>query len=359
MNTKTLTSEESNINEKQLFQKIIYTIQDYLKSKFDEPIKQQINTYDNRANFSCPICGDSTKMLHKKRGNIYLSFSYKCYNCGYFSSLYNFLKKIGKINNFSAEEAGYIYRSFKVNPSDNIGHAIYTGYLFEEIEKYAININYLKEKYNLVNASKNKRSSNYLKKRSIPLESLGNRLLYDSKQDALVFVNTTKDDKSFIGMQYRYLKSKGFNTYSYNKCLLDLGYEVSQDNQIVETVDNFSNLFNIMHVNFNFPIYLFEGPIDCLLFDNAIASCGSSNFSNLQFKNLYVFQDNDAEGKRLAQTKVKKGTPVFMWSKFLKDYKLETHNIKDLNDIVIKNPEIDINNLKKYFTESKYDYIYV
>ena len=49
------------------------------------------------ANCSCPICGDSQKNKNKARGFFYQKsndFFYKCHNCGYGSTLYNFLKEV-------------------------------------------------------------------------------------------------------------------------------------------------------------------------------------------------------------------------------------------------------------------------
>jgi hypothetical protein len=75
----------------------------------------------------------------------------------------------------------------------------------------------------------------------------------------------------------------------------------------------------------------------------------------------YMF-DNDTTGKQKMAEKLKKGRPVFMWSKFLTDFKLDTYNIKDLNDLVkvcYQQKSDAWKQIEKYFTSSELDLWYV
>ena len=60
--------------------------------------------------------------------------------------------------------------------------------------------------------------------------------------------------------------------------------------------------------------------------------------------------------------KLKKGRSVFMWQKFLQDFKLDIYNIKDLNDLMLKCYELKSDahtKINDYFTSSQLDLWYV
>ena len=71
---------------------IRYKLEKILKKNFSNTYRQKIDTYPDRWNFCCPICGDSVNDNRKKRGNLYLnSMSYHCYNCGCHYGINSFL----------------------------------------------------------------------------------------------------------------------------------------------------------------------------------------------------------------------------------------------------------------------------
>jgi len=72
--------------------------------------------------------------------------------------------------------------------------------------------------------------------------------------------------------------------------------------------------------------------------------------------------DNDDTGRKKMIEKLKKGRPVFMWSKFLEDFNLDKYNIKDLNDLIKVCFEIKSDawkQIENYFTSSDFDLWYV
>ena len=125
-----------------------------------------------------------------------------------------------------------------------------------------------------------------------------------------------------------------------------------------------STLFGIMQINFQRPVTLFEGPLDAKFMTNslALATAGRSTEEFDEIETVRYLFDNDATGKKKMIEKLKRGRPVFMWSKFLKDNGLDTYNIKDLNDLMIKCFELKSNAYKKindYFTSSQLDLWYI
>ena len=94
----------------------------------------------------------------------------------------------------------------------------------------------------------------------------------------------------------------------------------------------------------------------------ALATAGRSTEEFDEMATVRYMFDNDATGKKKMIEKLKKGRPVFMWSKFLDDFKLDTYNIKDLNDLmkVCYQQKSDAwKQIENYFTSSDLDLWYV
>ena len=125
-----------------------------------------------------------------------------------------------------------------------------------------------------------------------------------------------------------------------------------------------STLFGIMQVNFQQTVTLFEGPLDAKFMHNslALATAGRSTEEFDEMATVRYMFDNDDTGKKKMAQKLKKGRPVFMWSKFLKDFKLDKYNIKDLNDLIKVCYRLKSDAWKQidnYFTSSELDLWYV
>ena len=75
--------EKTNKMEEKTLDKEYITalIQEILNKTHTDSSKKRIVTHVDKLNFSCPICGDSMKHAHKKRGNLYFkNMYYVCYN---------------------------------------------------------------------------------------------------------------------------------------------------------------------------------------------------------------------------------------------------------------------------------------
>ena len=94
-------------------------VQTILNKSFSAENRRNIVTYDNRFNFCCPVCGDSARSASKKRGNVFFDkLFFKCFNCGYTSSLNALCKKF-QIQMDPAKRLEMIeYLSNAVNNSD-------------------------------------------------------------------------------------------------------------------------------------------------------------------------------------------------------------------------------------------------
>ena len=105
--------------------------------------------------------------------------------------------------------------------------------------------------------------------------------------------------------------------------------------------------------------------MDAMFVSNSIALCtvGRDTLKLDSIETTRYMLDNDKAGLKKTIEKLKKGKSVFMWSKYLKDKKLDKYNIKDLNDLIkecYKNSvKLSMSNLEEYFTDNKLDLRYV
>lgn len=140
-----------------------------------------------------------------------------------------------------------------------------------------------------------------------------------------------------------------------------------------------SNFFNILNVNWDNPVTVFEGYLDSIFFPNSLGAIGLNSIDDMSFlldndENLQFrfFFDQDNVGVRKSLTMLEKGQKVFLWQKLMeiiiknKPYKHTAKNyflkIKDLNKLVqeMKNPDA-VNKLQlgNYFSSDKFDSLYL
>ena len=73
----------------------------YIDTKYVNILGSRLRNFKQKKdyvwNFSCPVCGDSTKNKLKARGYVHRSeqtLFYKCHNCGHASSIGNLIKYV-------------------------------------------------------------------------------------------------------------------------------------------------------------------------------------------------------------------------------------------------------------------------
>ena len=320
----------------------------------------------NRLNFACPYCGDSSNDSSKKRGNLFWNtLQYHCYNCNKHAALNSLLKR------FEARLA---------RPQDNLDIIdIITSNrlhvekaqmmefdLFKRLADLAISKKVFYKVFNCGPISDGSIGYKYLKSRF-----LGNHLnhfAYDERRGKLYILNFGRTFDDIVGFQIRNLINKKEKYLSYNiekvrnyaKLPLDF-----IDDQEADKINKLSTIFGILHINFQYDFTLFEGPIDAKFMKNtlglATVARDTSHFDEMPTVR-YMF-DNDKAGKDAMFSKLKKGKRIFLWSKFLKDNKLDIYNIKDLNDLVKVcykyNKPGAFKNIDNYFSDNKLDSLYL
>jgi hypothetical protein len=346
------------------------------------PKKLKINkSKHDRLTFACPVCGDSHKNMSAKRGHLYFKNLYfKCYNEGCSGTFTKLCKQF----------------DIKLDPTKRMELINYIDLQFQRVKKdedewvhgkldklIPIDVfeKYMNTETDLKNFGPVKFGSAvyfYLLNRGIP-QDLISKLFYEGTKingkwvdPYVIFVN--KIDDKVIGMQERNLKSgqfRRFKIHSFEELYNNI-YKTEMDPIEVVGYNKFSYLFNILNVNFEKTITIFEGYIDSIFVPNSIGAVGiNSDYGFLLNNDLSIrfLFDNDNVGKRKSDEYLKKGHSVFLWEKLRDDLSKKTNdphkykkwfdgNIKDLNKL-IKTVKIHYTELDKYFSNDKFDTIYL
>ena len=343
--------------------KIMKALKDVCLSAHSNVNKQMLNDMHGRITMACPYCGDSHNDDTKKRGNMYWdTLQYHCYNCGHHTDVRTLLKD-HQVRIPNSEDSFTIIDYIKHNRSvttqaDTLKHSV-----FQTVNDLAINIDDFKKGFGASEIEPGDWIWLYLKKRMLHKKS--EEFLFSKRDNRLWILNFTNNGK-IMSAQSRRMKGKGqrYLTYDLPKLYEELGKELNQPQEVLENITKLSTLFGVMQINFQRTVTMFEGPIDAKFMTNsiALATAGRNTEEFDEMATVRYMFDNDETGKNKMMQKLKKGRPVFMWSKFLKENKLDTYNIKDLNDLVIKCFELRNPALKRmddYFTSSPLDLWYL
>jgi len=362
-------------------------IQSILNKEFTDPTRRKIVEYDNRLNFCAPCCGDSHKNKHAKRGNLYFSkLLYICFNCNKKTTFDRLAKEFSepldpqkKLEIIDYLNSCVDYTDYEDNLVDSNLEDLID---IKDLER-AFNVDKISPIYDFRPIKKNSGYYKYLLNRGIP-ESL-HKDIWSAKyskgdegyESILVLLNRRGD--KVLGLQVRNLKSgrkRFFVIYNWEH-LFKWVHGEETDVDIAKSVvyNKLSYFFNILNVNFDSKITIFEGFLDSLFFPNSIGMVGVNTDDRfLKSNNLDIqyFYDNDEAGFKKSIEKIKEGDSVFLWKKFLGDivkrkkdtdpYKLEWRisKVKDLNKLaeLSANPYKNFD-LESYFSESVLDTFWI
>lgn len=365
---------------------IISKIQEIVDKTHKDPRKKKIKVFSDRIQFACETCGDSQNDPNKKRANLYFKNMYKvCFNEGCNMSFSTLLKR----NNIEIDLQkkldiyNYIDQNLKYEKKDN--------FVVQKLDKL-IDIEFLTEEFNNNSNTQfsdfspikfNSAAYQYLKYERM-IENFDN--IYEAtyhitpkwKEKVIVLLN--KSNKKVIGLQIRNLKSDNkrmFKTFNFEKLHNMLHPEDSLDEIEAVSYNKLSNFYNILNVNWDQPVTIFEGYLDSIFFPNSIGAIGLNSIDEMNFLmsedlNLQFFFDQDNVGVRKALSMLEKGHRVFLWQKLVEDIiknkkdKYEAKHymlkIKDLNKLVqeMKNTNpYDKLRLYNYFSNDLFDKLYL
>lgn len=321
------------------FQNIIEEkLETILKSRFPESkYKQWVRYANNRINFACPFCGDSSHDERKKRGNIIIDGSYKncykCFNCGIFMSVEDFFRKFGNVvAPLDASSVEYISHNKPNFKSEFRSSATMYDILSsdEDLNKYGIEREWFKHIPGVCEVYEDQTAAAYLKNRH---HTDTTHFLYYRPSRSLFVLNMTSSGR-VIGLQVKPIeKGTGARFLTYKLSSIWTTFFNKKDVNVPKQLDDLSGIYSIFEVDVNEPIIVCEGAMDSFLLRNAIAT--SSVWINPPELVDYLYMyDDDESGQRAMDKKLNEGKKVFLWGRFKKDYNLPDRPKWDWNDVV-------------------------
>jgi hypothetical protein len=363
-------------------------VQDVLGLRFNgDHHKTQINSEDSdKLNFACPYCGDSEKDPTKKRGNLYLTTqSYKCFNDGCLTwvPLNKFISTFAlkySLNLPSMEDRKESRRPIRQETK--------RGFLIEflmnpKVKNSLVDFSSLQSRFFLTpckDAPIDSPVYQYLSSRNIfNLPSFEQTCYYDNRMDKIYIFNLDLRSGKVLGVSLRRIDGGSgpkYNIRNYSE-FKKTGLIRGVDEDVISKIDAINNYFNILNINFSYPVIVTEGQIDAMFLRNSIATTGVTKSKALlgtllSKNNALILFDNDKAGRTESMKLIKNGYKVFMWANLIDDLKAkypksikDILNIKDVNDLFnfYKSLDPDISfdqfndTISKYFTESIYDMI--
>jgi hypothetical protein len=362
-------------------------IQNILNKEFSNQQKRRIDEYADRLNMACPYCGDSSKSVHKKRGNLYFNkLFYICFYCDKNTSLDRLAKDFNEAIDPQKKLEIIEYLDSVVDYSDY--DTDFNDFKLDDL----FDIKDLEELFNVKDTtpifdfkpiSDKSGIFKYLIGRGIPKHL--HKDIYQAKyskgdegfEHVIIFLNRRGD--KVLGLQVRNLKEgrrRFFVIYNWESIYKWFhGDDVELDIQKSVIYNKLSYFFNILNVNFENTITIFEGFLDSLFYPNSVGIVGvNTDLRFLENNNLDLqyFFDNDIAGYNKSEEKLLEGGKIFLWKKLFEDivskkksddpHKLlyRISKVKDLNKLNELVPEsFKKLGLSNFFSEDLYDLKYL
>jgi len=371
----------SKIDES-LKSKIRSLVKQVVTTQHADPNKRMLKEMPGRLSLACPYCGDSHDDTYKKRGSIYWdSLQYHCFNCSQHGDVYSLLKDhhIGFQDREDSIKVIDFIQEHKITAStvEVLEHDV-----FKKIYDLAPTRDELKATFGFKEIEAGDPGYFYLRGRMLS-HKLEN-FMYSPKDRRMVVLNLAPNGK-VIGFQTRALskhKSARYLTYDIEKIYQEMKKDMGVSIDELISLKKISTLFGVLLVDLQRQVTMFEGPIDAMFMQNSIglATAGRSTDEFDEIPTIRYMFDNDVTGKKKMMEKLRRGKEIFMWTKFLDDTRLDLRYDKwlesidknnrdkypkelgDLNDLVRVAYYLKdncINDLSKYFSNSKLDAFYL
>lgn len=348
-------------------------IKDVLKNAHADPRKHNIKDFNDRINFACPICGDSNKDPNKKRANIYKGnpLFMVCFNDGCRASVTNLFNRYNV--QLTPEKKQQMYNYVDSHIKFNNKKDIYIPETMDkmiDLEKLSNYLNNHPEHkiQNFKPIQNNSAQYQYLKfERLITnFENIyeADYLITNNWKEKVIVILNRAGDK-ILGMQIRNLKAgdkRLFKVYNFESLYTILYPNDEIDNLELISYNKISNFYNIMNVNWDQTVTIFEGYLDSTFYPNSIGAIGLNSIdTDLSFLfdaglDIQFFLDQDIVGIKNSISLLKKGYRVFLWQLFNNELLKKLKSNKDAyeaNKVVLKIK--DLNRLVQIFKVDVYE----
>ena len=310
----------------------------YIDAKYASMLAPRLRNFKQKKdylwNYSCPVCGDSSKNKLKARGFIYRAKSdlfVKCHNCGYGTNLGNFIKFVD--NNLYDE---YVIERYKSGATRYNAHKDITQVVKEEMP-LVFEDAVLKNLQRLDLLPETHPAVKYVLDRKIPHDKL--ELMYFCKAFKK-WTNSVKFKFTSEENDHPRLIFPFFN--SHGKVFAFSGRAFGQEEPKYYTIkldDDADKVYGLERVDYSKHIYVVEGQVDSLFLPNCIAVAGASFDTDTIQKiktNCTVVMDNEPRNKDIVKQLHKyiiNGYRVCMMP--------DTVEYKDINEMVMAGYTID------------------
>lgn len=361
-------SEEIKVDKEKLWKKVVDALRRTLTLVHTNSYKREPKLYNDRISFACVFCGDSHKDPRKKRGNLFsTTLKYHCFNgdCNAHMSIYSFLEKRSELSHFDGNEQAYLKKNASSYVTDFRKLKSFVGMesmFSEDILALSLERDVVMKKLGLVEI-RHSRIESYLLGR---LQKDFQKFAWDPKKGLLYVFNLNSEKDRVLGLQIKtFNKKTPYLTYKSTRMYELLKISTEGIEEKLQKLDSISTVFGILQADLSKPITVFEGPLDSFLFPNSLALCSAKNSLPFDIEGVRYFYDNDDTGRIYSLKRINEGHQVFLWKKYIEENKLYEFSEKkkklDLNDLLIfmKSSSVKYKPFVTYFSDSKYDGIYV
>ena len=281
-------------------------------------------------NYSCPVCGDSSRNKLKARGYIYRAkqdLFVKCHNCGHSTNLGNLIKQVD-VPLYDQ----YVLERYKAGATKHNSHKDVQALIPEQPKTQLLEDDILESLSRLDTLEVSHPAIQYLMKRKIPRDKW--HLLYFAPRFKK-FTNsvTPKFVEPIIDEHPRMIIP--FFTRA-GKCFAYQARAYGNEEPKYYTIkvdETEEKIYGLDRVDFGKRIYVVEGPIDSLFLPNAIAVSGSS-FDTPTIRQLLtnatIVMDNEPRNKEIVkqlEKYIELGYSVCMFP--------DTIQQKDINEMIL------------------------
>jgi transcription elongation factor Elf1 len=307
-----------------------------VESKYIRLISSRLRNFKQKKdylwNFSCPICGDSTKNLSKARGYVFqkgTNLFYNCHNCGVGTNLGNLIKHVDPslhkeyvLERYKSGESGF--SNFK-DPSFDIPAPRFDRVAKEKNFEHAEWVNKLSSEHFCLVYCTNRR---FL---STMIDTLLFTPNYKKFCDALVpnhGKEITADARLVIPFYDKYNTLIGVSGRALENSDYKLRYVTLRTNESQDKL-----LYGMDKVNTNELVKIVEGPLDSMFLTNCVGSGDSALIQTAKLidaKNKVLIFDNEPRNKeivKLMDNAIKLNYNVVIWPDTMKQ--------KDINEMVM------------------------
>ena len=307
-----------------------------IESKYIRLISSRLRNFKQKKdylwNFSCPICGDSTKNLSKARGYVFqkgTNLFFNCHNCGVGTNLGNLIKQVDPslhkeyvLERYKSGESGF--SNFK-SPSFDIPAPRFDKVAKEKHFEHAEWVSKLPSGHFCLVYCTNRR---FL---SIMVDTLLFTPNYKKFCDALVpnhGKEITADARLVIPFYDKYNTLIGVSGRALENSDYKLRYVTLRTNESQDKL-----IYGMDKVNTNELVKIVEGPLDSMFLTNCVGSGDSALIQTAKLidaENKVLIFDNEPRNKeivKLMEDAIKLGYNVVIWP--------DTMEQKDINEMVM------------------------